>query len=73
LPNTWTPACGWLWYFDPRRKTVRVFTGTGNSELLSEHDNLTGGDVLPGFTLSIKAFFQEPLEEAGGGSTALNR
>lgn len=52
-----------VWYFDPRRKTVQVFTGPETSQLLNERDTLTGGEVLPGFTLSLQAFFQEPLEE----------
>lgn len=52
-----------VWYFDPRRKTVKVFTGLETVELLSEGDTLTGGNVLPGFTLSIKSFYGEPLTE----------
>lgn len=51
-----------VWYFDPRHKTVKVFTAPETSQLLSERDILTGGDALPGFTLSLKTFFQEPLE-----------
>ncbi|HQU43498.1 MAG TPA: hypothetical protein PK867_11850 [Pirellulales bacterium] len=40
------------------------------SQLLSEHDTLTGGDVLPGFTRSVKVFFQETLEETADGPSA---
>lgn len=58
-----------VWYFDPRRKTVQVFTGPETAKLLGEHDTLTGGDVLPGFTLSLKAFYGEPLAEPGDPST----
>lgn len=57
-----------VWYFDPRRKTVQVFTGPETSELLNERHTLTGGDVLPGFTLSVEAFFAEPLAETGEAS-----
>lgn len=53
-----------VWYFDPRRKTVQVFTGPERSQLLSVRDTLTGGDVLSGFTLSLQAFFEEPLADA---------
>lgn len=53
-----------VWYFDPRQRTVQVFTGPTTGRLLHEHDTLTGGDVLPGFTLSLKEFFQDPLEDA---------
>lgn len=56
-----------VWYFDPRQRTAQVFTGPETVELLQETDTLTGGDVLPGFTLSLREFFQEPLEEPADG------
>lgn len=59
-----------VWYFDPRRRMVQVFTGPESSQLLHEHDTLTGGEVLPGFTLSLKEFFREPLEETTNGTDA---
>lgn len=62
-----------VWYFDPRRKTVQIFTGPETATLLTERDTLTGGDVLPGFTLSIKAFYEEPLADIGEPPTAPTR
>ena len=52
-----------VWLFDPRQRTVLVFTGPEAVQLLHERDTLTGGDVLPGFTLSLEEFFREPLAD----------
>lgn len=51
-----------VWYIDPPRRTVQVFTAPDDFQILSENDTLTGGDILPGFELSLREFFQEPLE-----------
>jgi len=48
-----------VWYVDPKRRTVRVFTGRDQSVVLDEDQHLDGGDVLPGFTLSIRDWFAE--------------
>ncbi len=48
-----------VWYVDPKRRTVTVFTDRGHSILLEEDDQLEGGDILPGFTISIKDWFAE--------------
>ncbi|HWB13898.1 MAG TPA: hypothetical protein VG826_32020 [Pirellulales bacterium] len=37
--------------------------------VLDENDTLTGGDVLPGFTSSLRDFFADP-REGGQSSTA---
>ena len=46
-----------VWVVDPRQKTVRVFTDSETFVALGEADQLDGGDVLPGFTLSIREWF----------------
>jgi Uma2 family endonuclease len=46
-----------VWLVDPRTRTVRVFTGPGTPVALTEADVLDGGDVLPGFSLSIGEWF----------------
>jgi Uma2 family endonuclease len=46
-----------VWYVDPKRRTVRVYTARDQSVLLREDQTLDGGDVLPGFSLSIRAWF----------------
>ncbi len=50
-----------VWYVDPRKRTARVYTSVDRSTLLRENDHLDGGDVLPGFRLSIR----EWLDKAG--------
>ncbi|MFN4258748.1 MAG: Uma2 family endonuclease [Gemmataceae bacterium] len=46
-----------VWYIDPDKRTVRVFTSASDSTLLHEKDTLDGGAVLPGFRLSIWELF----------------
>ncbi|MGC8642249.1 MAG: Uma2 family endonuclease [Isosphaeraceae bacterium] len=48
-----------VWYVDPRRRTVRVYTAREKSVVLDEDQHLDGGDVLPGFSLSIRDWFDE--------------
>jgi Uma2 family endonuclease len=46
-----------VWVVDPKKRTVRVYTSADRSVLLREGQSLDGGDVLPGFTLSLKDLF----------------
>ncbi len=46
-----------VWLIDPRKRTARVYTSRTQSTLLKEKDTLTGGDVLPGFRLSLQELF----------------
>jgi Uma2 family endonuclease len=48
-----------VWFVDPRKRTVEVFSGKKSSKLLQEHETLTGGKVLPGFSLPLKEFFAD--------------
>jgi Uma2 family endonuclease len=48
-----------VWYVDPKKRTVRVYTARDRSILLREDQTLDGGDVLPGFRLSIRDWFAE--------------
>jgi Uma2 family endonuclease len=52
-----------VWYVDPKRKTVRVFTAPDASRLLRESHTLDGGDVLPGFALPLRDLFADPMAE----------
>lgn len=47
-----------VWLVDPEKRTVDVYTSVDNSKTLTEADTLDGGAVLPGFTLSIKTWFE---------------
>jgi Uma2 family endonuclease len=46
-----------VWYVDPKKRTVRVYTARDKSVLLGENQSLNGGEVLPGFILSIREWF----------------
>jgi Uma2 family endonuclease len=48
-----------VWYVDPSKRTVKVCTALDRSTLLREDQTLDGGDVLPGFSLSIRDWFAE--------------
>ena len=46
-----------VWYVDPKKRIVRVYTARDRSIVLREDQMLDGGDVLPGFSLSIRDWF----------------
>jgi Uma2 family endonuclease len=48
-----------VWYVDPRRRTVQVYRDRSQFVVLDEDQELDGGDVLPGFALSIRDWFNE--------------
>jgi Uma2 family endonuclease len=48
-----------VWYVDPKKRTARVYTTVNRSTLLREDDYLDGGDVLPGFRLRLRDWFDE--------------
>jgi Uma2 family endonuclease len=48
-----------VWYVDPSKRTVTVYTAVDRSTVLGEDQRLDGGDVLPGFSLSIRDWFAE--------------
>ena len=48
-----------VWVVDPKKPTVRVHASADPSVLLEEGQSLDGGDVLPGFALSLEEIFAE--------------
>lgn len=46
-----------IWYVDPRKNEVAVFTGSETPTILGEDDTLDGGSVLPGLRISLKDYF----------------
>jgi Uma2 family endonuclease len=42
-----------VWLIDPRKRTVRVFSSPDRSTLVREHQTLDGGELLPGFAVSV--------------------
>ncbi len=47
-----------VWYVDPRKGEVKVFTSTTAPLTLTKGDTLDGGDVLPGFALPVRDLFE---------------
>jgi Uma2 family endonuclease len=48
-----------VWLADPETRTVDVYTSENQFTKLTEADFLNGGDVLPGFTVSVREWFAE--------------
>ncbi len=48
-----------VWYVDPAKRVVWVYTAVDQAARLGEDQHLDGGDVLPGFSLSIRDWFAE--------------
>ena len=46
-----------VWIVDPEDRTVTVYRSLDEGKLLHEKASLSGEDVLPGFTLSLKKLF----------------
>jgi hypothetical protein len=42
---------------------VEVYSLDGDVEILFEDDLLTGGDVLPGFSMPVSEVFADPLAD----------
>ena len=47
-----------VWYLDPADRSVRVYTSPEDVTRLDESQALDGGDVLPGFRLPIREWFE---------------
>jgi Uma2 family endonuclease len=48
-----------VWQVDSNARTVEVFTAPDQSTVLHEAQTLTGGTVLPGFTLPLQELFSK--------------
>ena len=46
-----------VWIIDPEIRTAAVYTSAEKYTVLTESDTLSGGEVLPGFTLSLRDLF----------------
>lgn len=53
-----------MWICDPGKRTVDVYSSVDQFTTLTENDSLDGGTVLPGFSLSIKAWFERAWKRA---------
>ena len=48
-----------VWFVDPRKRAVEVFTSKKSSKVLHEGDTLSGGKILPGFAVPLKELFAD--------------
>jgi Uma2 family endonuclease len=46
-----------VWLIDPEARTVAVYTGPNQFTLFNQNQTLEGGEVLPGFTVSLHELF----------------
>ncbi|MFN4261694.1 MAG: Uma2 family endonuclease, partial [Gemmataceae bacterium] len=56
-----------VWIVDPNARTVAVYSEPERFVTLDESANLEGGEVLPGFTLSLRDLFAELDRHASPG------
>ena len=54
-----------VWYIEPATRTAKVYTSPDLCTQLNETQSLTGGEVLPGFQLSLHDLFAEIEEHLG--------
>ncbi len=47
-----------FWIVDPKKQTVTVYHSDGDGQVLGLNDFVDGEDVLPGFRLSIRKWFE---------------
>jgi Uma2 family endonuclease len=53
-----------IWVVNPDTRKVSIYKPDGSIRRLSEHDELDGDDVVPGFRCQIAAIFPQPDEPA---------
>jgi len=56
-----------VWYIDPKTRSARAFTSPTAVTEIDEDGSLDGGQVLPGFRLSLRGLF-ERADRQGPGS-----
>ena len=59
LRDYFAAGCRLVWYVDPRKRAVRVYTSPVQVITFGEGETLDGGEVLPGFTLPLRDLFAE--------------
>lgn len=56
-----------VWYIDPSTRSAMVYTTSDDPGTRhAENEPLTGGEILPGFSLSLVDIFAEADRQAGG-------
>jgi len=49
-----------VWYVYPKQRQVIVYRSPTEATTFGENDTLTGGELLPGFSIDLKKFFTPP-------------
>jgi Uma2 family endonuclease len=57
LHEYFTAGVRLVWYIEPRKRTARAYTAEDQFVDVDENGSLSGGDVLPGFVLSLSQLF----------------
>jgi Uma2 family endonuclease len=47
-----------VWFVDPRKMSIRVYSSHSESIILGLNDHLDGGAVLPGFRMAVRELFE---------------
>jgi Uma2 family endonuclease len=68
LRDYFTAGVRLVWYVDPPTRTARVYTAVDQCQVVAPDGVLSGGDVLPGFELSMAELFAR-AERSGPGET----
>jgi hypothetical protein len=63
LNDYFTSGVELVWYIDPEKCTVEVFTSPVLKTMLSERGVLDGGIVLPGLAIDLQSFFRHVPRE----------
>jgi Uma2 family endonuclease len=58
-----------VWFFDLKARTVTVYTSPDQYTVLGEADTLDGGDVLPGFAISVRMLFERASRRGPASET----
>jgi Uma2 family endonuclease len=57
-----------VWYFDPRARTVTVYTAPDQLTVLDESQTLDGGAVVPGLVIPLRELFDRASRRRGPGA-----
>lgn len=52
-----------VWYIDPPTQRVSVYRSVDAEQVFTAPQTINGGEVLPGFALSLDDFFREPRQK----------
>ncbi|MBA2753397.1 MAG: Uma2 family endonuclease, partial [Chloroflexia bacterium] len=51
-------GCRLVWVVEPRRRTVTAWMSDRLSQVFREDETLDGGDVMPGYTVTVSQIFE---------------